>query len=168
MTRAMLALWASRMRWWYQRGEGLVAASPGQPVRGMAGRLGAPSGGGDRLKAAEPGGGLAEHVGEQVDKLLPVAGYGRGAGAQPVEGQVQVGAHGGVDTQLGGDAAKPGWPALLVVVGGVVGEAVGQAVDEKGHFGEQDGQGDVVGPDVPVTPLSRPCSMLALTCAMFR
>ena len=62
-----------------------------------------------------------------------------GAGAELVEGQVEVGAHGGMDTQLAGDAAKPGWPALLVVLSGVFGEAVGQGVHEIGHFGEQDG-----------------------------
>jgi len=44
-----------------------------------------------------------------------------------------------MDTQLAGDAAKPGWPALLVVLSGVFGEAVGQGVHEIGHFGEQDG-----------------------------
>ena len=43
---------------------------------------------------------------------------GAGLGAQLVEDQVQVGVHGGVDRQLGGDTAKPGWPVLLVVVGG--------------------------------------------------
>jgi hypothetical protein len=61
--------------------------------------------------AAEPGGGLVEHVGEQLKELLPISGHGRGVGAELIEGQVQVGAHGGVDPQPGGDAAKPGCTA---------------------------------------------------------